>query len=199
MRFRFHALFDRLQNVLLISFTLIAVVTFIVGIWTTSVIVNNYTERAENERVARDMNLAVAFYERSLIQIRGAAARLAGEPALAQQIEAIQESDQATQDSLGDLMIGELKTIYPAGTHFILIMDGEGKKGPGLRHPESEKPEVTHNRQLACFSSAGRRVVRRAKPGGHRGDRRIVAGRDWAGGAGVHSAERHPQGEPATL
>ena len=127
MRFRFHALFDRLQNVLLISFTLIAVVTFIVGIWTTSVIVNNYTERAENERVARDMNLAVAFYERSLIQIRGAAARLAGEPALAQQIEAIQESDQATQDSLGDLMIGELKTIYPAGTHFILIMDGEGK------------------------------------------------------------------------
>ena len=126
MGFRFHALFDRLQNVLLISFTLIAVVTFIVGIWTTSVIVNNYTERAENERVARDMNLAVAFYERSLLQIRGAAARLAGEPALAQQIEAIQEGDQATQDSLGDLVVGELESIYPAGTHFILIMDGEG-------------------------------------------------------------------------
>jgi hypothetical protein len=48
MKLWLRAIFDRLQNVLLISFALIAVVTFVVEIWTTSAIVNNYTERAEN-------------------------------------------------------------------------------------------------------------------------------------------------------
>jgi len=65
MKLRLRAIFDRLQNVLLISFALIAIVTFIVMIWTTSAIVNSYTERAENDLVTRDMNLAVAFYERA--------------------------------------------------------------------------------------------------------------------------------------
>ena len=126
MKLRLRAVFDRLQNVLLISFALIAVVTFVVEIWTTSAIVNNYTERAENNRVARDMNLAVAFYERSLIQINGAARRLASEPALAQQIAAIQAGDRAVQSDLERRMVAELRTIYPLGTHFTVVVDRDG-------------------------------------------------------------------------
>ena len=126
MKLRLRAIFDRLQNVLLISFALIAIVTFVVEIWTTSAIVNNYTERAENDRVARDMNLAVAFYERSLIQINGAAKRLAGEPTLAQQISAVQAGDRAVQSDLERRMVAELRTIYPLGTHFTLVVDGDG-------------------------------------------------------------------------
>ena len=126
MKLWLRAIFDRLQNVLLISFALIAVVTFVVEIWTTSAIVNNYTERAENNRVARDMNLAVAFYERSLIQINGAARRLAGDPTIAEQIDAVQAGDRPIQSNLERQMATELRTIHPLGTHFILIVDRDG-------------------------------------------------------------------------
>jgi two-component system NtrC family sensor kinase len=126
MKLKPHAIFDRLQNVLLISFALIAVVTFVVQIWTTSAIVNNYMERAQNERVDRDMNLAVAFYERSMIQLNGAATRLASDPTLAQQINAIQAGDRAVQGSLEQRMSDELTTIYPSATYFALVVDGDG-------------------------------------------------------------------------
>jgi len=126
MKLGLRTIFDRLQNVLLISFILIAVVTSVVGIWTTSVVVNNYTEQAENERVARDMNLAVAFYEQSLTQLSGAATRLAGEPMLARQIGAAQAGDTAVQSNLEHRMADELNTIYPPGTHFVLIVDEDG-------------------------------------------------------------------------
>ncbi|MBL7064373.1 MAG: cache domain-containing protein [Anaerolineae bacterium] len=126
MKLGLRTIFDRLQNVLLISFILIAVVTSVVGIWTTSVVVNNYTEQAENERVARDMNLAVAFYEQNLTQLDGTATRLAGETALAQQIGAAQAGDTAVQSNLEHRMADELNTIYPPGTHFVLIVDEDG-------------------------------------------------------------------------
>ncbi|MBC8263103.1 MAG: cache domain-containing protein [Anaerolineales bacterium] len=126
MKLRPRAIFDRLQNVLLISFILVAVVTSVVGIWTTSVVMNNYTERAENERVARDMNLAIAFYEQSRIQLNGAAARLADEPTLAQQIGAAQAGDTAAQSNIEQRMTDELSTIYHPGTHFVLIVDEDG-------------------------------------------------------------------------
>jgi two-component system NtrC family sensor kinase len=126
MKLRLRGIFDRLQNVLLISFALTAIVTFVVEISTTSAVVNNYTEQAENERVARDMNLAVAFYEQSLIQLNGAATRLAGEPARAQEIGAVQAGDRAVQSSLKDRITDELDTIHPSGTHFILILDRDG-------------------------------------------------------------------------
>ena len=118
--------FDRLQNVLLVSFILIAVVTSVVGIATISVVVNNYTPREENERVARDMNLAVSFYEQSLMQLNGIAIRLAGEPTFAQQISAVQASDSAAQGHLEHRMLTEINTIYTPGTHFILIVDKDG-------------------------------------------------------------------------
>ncbi len=125
MKFRFHGIFDRLQNVLLISFILIAVVTSVVGIWTTSAVVNNYTEQAENERVARDMNLAVAFYERNLAQINGIATRLSSEPTISQQIGAVQAGDSVAQSNLEHRMIDELNTICCPGTHFVLVVDGD--------------------------------------------------------------------------
>lgn len=120
MKLRLRAIFDRLQNVLLISFALIAIVTFVVMIWTTSAIVNSYTERAENDRVARDMNLAVAFCERSLIQINGTAKRLANEPTLAHEISATRTGNDEASDNL------ERRNIYPLGSHFILVVDEEG-------------------------------------------------------------------------
>ena len=126
MKLRLRAIFGRLQNILLISFALIAVVTLVVGIWTASVVVNNYTEQAENERVGRDMDLAVAFYEQSFTQLNGAAARLASEPMLAQQIGAIQAGGSAAQGDLERRVVDELNTIYDPGTHFVLIVDEDG-------------------------------------------------------------------------
>jgi len=125
-RLRLLRLGDRLQNVLLISFTMIALITFAVGIWTTSVIVNDYTERAENARVGRDMNLAIAFYERSLIQLRGIANNLSSDPTLFQTIESIQAGDDTTAEYLRDRLRAALATIHPAGTHFVLVTNEAG-------------------------------------------------------------------------
>jgi two-component system NtrC family sensor kinase len=126
MKPRLRAIFGRLQNILLISFALIAVVTLVVGIWTASVVVNNYTEQAENGRVGRDMDLAVAFYEQSFTQLNGAAARLASEPMLAQQIGAVQAGGSVDQGDLERRVVDELNTIYDPGTHFVLIVDEDG-------------------------------------------------------------------------
>ena len=50
MKRRLRAVFGRLQNVLLASFTCIAVLTFVVATLTASVVVNRYVARAEDER-----------------------------------------------------------------------------------------------------------------------------------------------------
>jgi len=132
MKLRFRGIFDRLQNVLLISFILIAVITTVVGIWTTSVMINNYTEQAEDERVGRDMNLAIAFYEQSLTQLNGTATRLAGDPTLARQIGAARAGDGMARGDLESRIIAELATadkLHPidnSGTHFVLIVDDSG-------------------------------------------------------------------------
>jgi len=116
---------DRLQNVLLVSFTMIALITFAVGIWTTSVIVNSYTERAENTRVGRDMNLALAFYDRSLVQLEGIANNLSSDPTMPQLLEAI-AADSGSTDYLRGRLQAALNTIYPAGTHFVLVTNKTG-------------------------------------------------------------------------
>jgi two-component system NtrC family sensor kinase len=140
-------MFDRLQNVLLISFALIAIVTFVVELFTTSAIVNNYTEQAENNRVARDMNLAVAFYERSMLQINGAARRLAGNSRLAEQIVAVQSGDPTAQSDLEQRVSLELKTIHPLGTHFVLIVDRDGNlvAANGIIDQELQRLPATGN------------------------------------------------------
>jgi two-component system NtrC family sensor kinase len=72
------------------------------------------------------MDLAVAFYEQSLTRLDGAAVRLASEPALAQQIDAVQAGGSAAQGDLERRVVDELNTIYNPGTHFVLIMDEDG-------------------------------------------------------------------------
>ena len=117
---------DRLQNVLLVSFTMIALITFAVGIWTTSVIVNNYTEQAENTEVGRDMDLALAFYERSLVQLEGIASNLSSEPSLPQLVDAIEAGDDDSTDYLRGRLRAALSTIHPAGTHFVFVTNETG-------------------------------------------------------------------------
>jgi two-component system NtrC family sensor kinase len=156
MKLRFRGIFDRLQNVLLISFILIAVITAVVGIWTTSVMINNYTEQAEDERVGRYMNLAIAFYEQSLTQLNGTATRLAGDPTLARQIGAGQASDGAARGDLESRIIAELATIDNSGTHFVLIVDDGGNliAAYGIVDHELQRLPSTGNWQnLALLST----------------------------------------------
>ena len=156
MKLWFHRIFERLQNVLLISFIVIAIVTAVVSIWTTSEVVNNYTEQAENERVGRDMDLAVAFYEQSLNQLQGATARLAGKPTLAQQIDAIQASDAAAQDDIEQRVRGELETLYDQGTYFIILVDETGDLVAARKIEDQDQPNPTATgnwRELALLDT----------------------------------------------
>jgi len=72
---RFNGL--RLQHILIVGFALIAAITIVVGALITYSVINNYLEDAQDQRVARDMDLANAFYNTKLYDIASTAGRMA--------------------------------------------------------------------------------------------------------------------------
>jgi two-component system, NtrC family, sensor kinase len=123
MRRWLRSIFSRLRNVLLISFALIAIVTFVVQSWATASVVEQYMEKAESERVDRDINLAVAFYDSALSQLGGAAARLSAEPDIAGLINSLSSGAATSAEPMQRRLVQELTTIQPPGTTFILVVD----------------------------------------------------------------------------
>ena len=66
----------RLQNVLIGWFSLVAIFTLGIGAIVISKLINDYLVAAEAERVARDMDLAAAFYQLKLEEITAISHRL---------------------------------------------------------------------------------------------------------------------------
>ncbi len=120
------SLFGRLQYFLLVTFALIATVVFVVQIATTYSVVESYMERAESQRIERDMNLALAFYERSLSELKGAANRLSAEPAIGDQIAALCAGESRGISELERRVTEELVTSQSSGMRFALVVDRAG-------------------------------------------------------------------------
>lgn len=116
----------RLQIVLIASFSLVATLAVGLGTLVISQVINEYLADAKDERVARDMDLARAFYQLKQEEVAAISYRLVLDrwvednlPAASQgQAEAIQIIDQQITNKITVLALG--------GTHLIAILDAEG-------------------------------------------------------------------------
>ncbi len=81
------------QLVLVISFSLVAALTIIVGAWTISRTISEYLAGAMDERVARDMQLARSDYDLMLREIAGTTLRLSRDPTLGENLGKIRQGD----------------------------------------------------------------------------------------------------------
>ncbi|MGA9348185.1 MAG: cache domain-containing protein [Anaerolineae bacterium] len=127
MRRFFHNLLGgRLQIVLIAFFSLVAALTVGLNTVVTLRVINDYLAAAEDRRVARDINLAEAFYQLKLDEVAAISHRLVLDqwviqnlPAAAQgQVEAIRIIDQQITNKITVLALG--------GTHLIAVLDPEG-------------------------------------------------------------------------
>lgn len=117
----------RLQKVLIASFALVAALTIGLDTFFTSRIIREYLAKAEADVVARDMDLAKAFYQLKLEEVEAISHRLSldawvinGLPAAARgESDAVRVIDQQIANKISVLALG--------GTHFIAVLDERGR------------------------------------------------------------------------
>lgn len=117
----------RLQKVLIASFTLVAGLTIGLDTLVTSRVISGYLSKAESDLVARDIDLAKAFYQLKLEEIAAISHRLSldawiinGLPAATRrESDAIRVIDQQITNKISVLALG--------GTHFIAVLDERGR------------------------------------------------------------------------
>lgn len=116
----------RLQVVLIACFVLIAALTVGLNTLVTSRVINDYLTAAEDERIARDMTLAQAFYQLKLDEVAAISHRLVLDPWVAQNLApASQGQDQAVQ-IIDQQIANKITVLALGGTHFIAVLDHEG-------------------------------------------------------------------------
>lgn len=116
----------RLQVVLIASFALIAALTVGLNTLVTSRVINDYLTAAEDERIARDMTLAQAFYQLKLDEIAAISHRLVLDPWVTQNlVPASQGQDQAVR-IIDQQITNKITVLALGGTHFIAVLDDRG-------------------------------------------------------------------------
>ena len=125
-RFFSRLLGGRLQIVLIASFSLVATLTVGLNALVVSQVIRDYLETAQDNRVARDMDLAEAFCQLKLDEIEAVGHRMVRDPRVIQnlpaafqgQAEAIQVIDQEISRKITVPTLG--------GTHLIAVLDATG-------------------------------------------------------------------------
>jgi two-component system NtrC family sensor kinase len=116
----------RLQAVLIASFSLVAALTVGLGTLVTSRVINNYLASAEEERVARDMDLAQAFYQLKLDEVAAISHRLVLDPWV---VENLQDADQGQSEAIQVIdqeITNKITVLALGGTHLITVLDQKG-------------------------------------------------------------------------
>ncbi len=116
----------RLQAVLIASFSLVAALTVGVGTLVTSRVIHNYLAAAEEERVARDMDLAKAFYQLKLDEVAAISHRLVLDPWV---IESVPAADRGQSDAVRVIdqeITNKITVLALGGTHLITVLDLHG-------------------------------------------------------------------------
>jgi len=144
-RFLLTLLGGRLQVVLTASFVLVAALTVGLNTVVISRVINDYLVDAEDRRVARDMDLAEAFYQFNLDEIAAVGHRMVFDPRVTQNLSAARQG-QAEAVQIIDQEISRKITVPTlGGTHLIAVLDPEGNILLGrVLSPEGElSPAIT--------------------------------------------------------
>jgi two-component system NtrC family sensor kinase len=116
----------RLQIVLIASFSLVAALTVGLNTVVTSRVINDYLAAAEDERVARDMDLAEAFYQLKLDEIAAVSYRMVRDPRVIQSIPAASEGQPETIQVIDQQIAYKFTVPTVGGTHLMVVLDTKG-------------------------------------------------------------------------
>jgi len=116
----------RLQIVLIAGFSLVAALTVGLGAAAISRVISNYLAVAENERVARDMDLANAFYQLKLDEVAAISHRLVLEPLVLQSLPDAFHGQASAMSTIDQLITNKIMVLALGGTHLIAILDSQG-------------------------------------------------------------------------
>jgi two-component system NtrC family sensor kinase len=114
------------QLVLVISFSLVAAVTIVVGAWTISTAIREYLTDMMNERVARDMRLALADYQLLLREIQGSAIRLSHDPDLSDNLNNVLQGNESATANIDQQITGNFYGLALGGNRLISVIDRDG-------------------------------------------------------------------------
>jgi two-component system NtrC family sensor kinase len=115
----------RLQTMLTVSFCMIAAITIGIGAIATSKTITDYLTRAADQRVARDMDLALAFYRTREERIERIAQRLGNTFSLYASLND-QGRDANTVELIDAAVENEIQAQSPIRNQLILLLDREG-------------------------------------------------------------------------
>jgi two-component system NtrC family sensor kinase len=123
---RFPSLGGRLQNVLIASFVLVAVLAAGLNTVVISRVIKDYLAGAQADRVARDVNLANGFYRQRLNEILGVSQLVALDAQSIDKFPAALAGDHRAIQVMDELIRHALTTPILSGRRVILVLDGEG-------------------------------------------------------------------------
>ena len=116
----------RLQIILIAGFSLVAALTVGLGAAAISRVISDYLTAAENERVARDMDLANAFYQLKLTEVAAISHRLVLEPLVLQSIPEAFYGQIGAINTIDQLITNKIMVLALGGTHLIALLDSQG-------------------------------------------------------------------------
>ena len=116
----------RLQVVLVACFALVAALTVGLGTLVTSRVINDYLTAAEAERVARDMDLAAAFYQLKLDEVAAISHRLVLDEWVVQSLPAAVQGQPEALALIDQQITNKITVLALGGTHLIAVLDNEG-------------------------------------------------------------------------
>jgi two-component system NtrC family sensor kinase len=117
----------RMRTLLIISFSLIASITVGVGTVATSRTITEYLASAADERVARDMDLARAFYDIRMERIARVSQRLALSPTVRDNLLALYQGDARAVAAIQDEVHNEIEIPTISGNQLVLVLDPQGE------------------------------------------------------------------------
>ena len=129
-RFLSALLGGRLQVVLVASFSLVAALTVGLNALAVSQVIRDYLETAEADLVARDMDLANAFYQLKLDEVAAISYRLALDPWVSQGLVDAVRGDPAALALVDQQITNKITVLALGGTHLIGVLDVHGSFGP---------------------------------------------------------------------
>jgi len=116
----------RLQSVLIISYELVVAITVILGSVIISRLISDYLKDAQDRRVARDMDLAAAFYQLKLDETAAISHRLVLDSFVVNNLAAAAEGQPEALGILDQQITNKISVLALGGTHFIAVLDKEG-------------------------------------------------------------------------
>ncbi|MDF1500115.1 MAG: cache domain-containing protein [Anaerolineales bacterium] len=132
----------RLQIVLIASFSLIAALTVGLNALAISRVIENYLEQAQDRRVARDMELANAFYQLKQDKVDGLAQRIALDTVISDDLRRSMDGDEVAFGETEKSTNWHASVSNMVGTYWINILDRDGEIFYGITVPSSGEVQI---------------------------------------------------------